>query len=103
MKKGHGSNNMTKDWKHDPSLSAEDIAKIIREGREYQDNKFETYAQYLEYIAKDNDRILNEYDHDHSKCEPNEITKEAMEEADAGLTQRGYSYEVQQIEGRDNV
>jgi hypothetical protein len=57
-RKGLGRNKMTKDRKHDPSLSAEDIAKIIRED---------------------------------------------MEEDDAGLAQRGYSYEVQQIEGRDNV
>jgi hypothetical protein len=66
---------------HRDNLDPEDIAKIIREGREENDKKFETYAEYVGYIAKDNDRILNEYDHDHSKCEPNETTKEAMIEA----------------------
>ena len=66
---------------HRSNLDPEDIAKIIREGREENDKKFETYAEYVGYIAKDNDRILNEYDHDHSKCEPNELTKEAIEEA----------------------
>ncbi len=66
---------------HKPNLDPEDIAQIIREGREENDKKFETYAEYVGYIAKDNDRILNEYDHDHSKCEPNELTKEAMIEA----------------------
>jgi hypothetical protein len=66
---------------HNPDLDPEDIAQIIREGREENDKKFETYAEYVGYIAKDNDRILNEYDHDHSKCEPNETTKEAMIEA----------------------
>jgi hypothetical protein len=68
------------EW-HRPDLDPADIAKIIREGREENDKKFETYAEYVGYIAKDNDRILNEYDHDHSKCEPNETTKEAMIEA----------------------
>jgi hypothetical protein len=66
---------------HRGNLDPEDIAKIIREGREENDKKFETYAEYVGYIAKDNDRILNEYDHDHSECEPNELTKEAMVEA----------------------
>jgi len=65
---------------HKANLDPEDIAKIIREGREENDKKFETYAEYVGYIAKDNDRILNEYDHDHSKCEPNETTKEAMDD-----------------------
>jgi hypothetical protein len=67
------------EW-HRPNLDPEDIAKIIREGREEQDKKFENYAEYVGYIAKDNDRILNQYDHDHSKCEPNETTKKALEE-----------------------
>ena len=68
------------EW-HRPDLEPEDIAKIIREGREENDKKFENYAEYVGYIAKDNDRILNEYDHDHSQCEPNELTREAMEES----------------------
>lgn len=66
---------------HRPNLDPEDIAKIIREGREENDKKFETYAEYVGYIARDNDRILKEYDHDHSKCEPDELTKKAMMEA----------------------
>lgn len=138
------------EW-HRPNIDPETIADIIREGREENDKKFETYAEYVGYIARDNDRILNEYDHDHSKCEPNEETKQAIKEAindslddvfissvdgfemtlrealrdnkeildalgsdydengipyweqDAGLTQRGYTYKDQQIEGRDNV
>ena len=68
------------EW-HKPNLDPETIADIIREGREENDKKFETYAEYVGYIAKDNDRILNKYDHDHSQCEPNELTKEAMDEA----------------------
>ena len=68
------------EW-HKPNLDPETIADIIREGREENDKKFENYAEYVGYIAKDNDRILNEYDHDHSQCEPNELTKEAMDEA----------------------
>lgn len=134
------------EW-HRSNLNPEDIAQIIRKGREENDKKFETYAEYVGYIAKDNDRILNEYDHDHSKCEPNEETIEAIKESmddvfvssvdgfemtlrealkdnkeilealgsdydengipyweeDAGLSQRGYTYKEQQIEGRDNV
>ena len=66
---------------HRPNLDPEDIAKIIREGREENDKKFDSYVEYVGYIAKDNDRILDKYDHDHSECEPNELTKEAMEEA----------------------
>ena len=68
------------EW-HRPNIDPETIADIIREGREENDKKFETYAEYVGYIAKDNDRILKEYDHDHSKCEPNEETKQAMKEA----------------------
>jgi hypothetical protein len=73
---GYSKEIMVK-W-HNPDLDPEDIAQIIREGREENDKKFETYAEYVGYIAKDNDRILN--DHDHSKCEPNEETKKALEE-----------------------
>lgn len=66
---------------HRPNLDPEEIAKIIRDGREENDKKFETYAEYVGYIARDNDRILKEYDHDHSKCEPNEETREAIKES----------------------
>ncbi len=72
------------EW-HRPDLEPEDIAKTIREGREENDKKFENYAEYVGYIGKDNDRILNEYDHDHSKCEPNQVTKDALEEVWAEL------------------
>jgi hypothetical protein len=66
---------------HRDNLDPEDIAKIIREGREENDKKFENYSEYVDYIARDNDRILDEYDHDHSECEPNELTKEAIKES----------------------
>lgn len=66
---------------HRPNLDPEDIAQIIREGREENDKKFDSYVEYVGYIARDNDRILDKYDHDHCECEPNEVTKEAMEEA----------------------
>ena len=127
------------DW-HRPNLDPEEIANIIGDGREENDKKFETYAEYVGYIARDNDRILKEYDHDHSQCEPSEETREAIEEAmddvfvssidgsestlrevlealgsdydgdgvpyweeDGGMSQRGYTYKDQQIEGRGNV
>ena len=117
------------DW-HRPNLDPEEIAKIIRDGREENDKKFETYAEYVGYIARDNDRILKEYDHDHSKCDPNEETIEAIKESmddvfvssvdgsestlrevlealgsdydDDGVPY-WEKYKDQQIEGRDNV
>ena len=67
------------EW-HRKDLTPEDVQKIIREGRNKDDNTtFDNYGDYMNYINKDNDRILNE--HDHSQCEPNEETIEAMEEA----------------------
>ena len=66
------------EW-HNPNLEPEHIAQIIREGREESDKKFETYAEYVGYLVKDNERILNE--HDHSKCKPNEETIEAINES----------------------
>ena len=44
---------------HRPDLNPEDIAKIIREGREENDKKFDSYVEYVGYIAKDNDKILD--------------------------------------------
>jgi hypothetical protein len=70
------------EW-HNEGLTSDDIQKIIREGRDKNDNTtFNDYGDYINYISKDNDRILGEYlDHDHSKCEPNEETIEAIKEA----------------------
>jgi len=66
------------EW-HREDLSAEDIQDIIREGRDKEDNTiFDNYGDYVNYISKDNDRILEE--HDHSQCEPNETTKLTFEE-----------------------
>lgn len=48
------------EW-HRPDLDPEDIAKIIREGREENDKKFDTYREYVDYIVKDNERILKDY------------------------------------------
>lgn len=45
------------EW-HRPNLDPEEIAKIIREGREENDKKFDSYAEYADYIYKDNERIL---------------------------------------------
>jgi hypothetical protein len=67
------------EW-HKKDLTPEDIQKIIREGRNKEDNTtFDSLSEYTEYVYKDNERILE--DHDHSNCEPNDITKAAMEEA----------------------
>jgi len=46
------------DW-HKPNLDPETIAKIIREGREENDKKFESYAKYVEFIVNDNEEILS--------------------------------------------
>lgn len=55
------------EW-HRPDLDPEDIAKIIREGREENDKKFDTYVEYVGNIVKDNQRILDalgsDYDED---------------------------------------
>jgi hypothetical protein len=74
------------DW-HKPNLDPEDIAQIIREGREENDKKFETYAEYVGYIARDNDRILEALGSDYD---------------DNGVPYWD-KYKDQQIKGRDNV
>ncbi len=69
------------EW-HNEGLTPDDIQKIIREGRDKEDNTtFNDYGDYINYISKDNDRILSEHlDHDHSQCEPNQVTKDAIQE-----------------------
>jgi hypothetical protein len=74
------------DW-HRPNLDPEEIAKIIRDGREENDKKFETYAEYVGYIARDNDRILKALGSDY----------------DEEGVPYWEKYKDQQIEGRDNV
>jgi len=74
------------DW-HKPNLDPETIAKIIREGREENDKKFETYAEYVGYIVRDNDRILKALGSDY----------------DEEGVPYWEKYKDQQIEGRDNV
>jgi len=44
---------------HRPDLDPEDIAKIIREGREENDKKFDSYVEYVGHITRDNDKILD--------------------------------------------
>ena len=74
------------DW-HKPNLDPETIAKIIREGREENDKKFESYAEYVGYIVRDNDRILKALGSDY----------------DEEGVPYWEKYKDQQIEGRDNV
>jgi hypothetical protein len=74
------------DW-HIPNLDPEEIAQIIREGREEQDRKFENYAEYVGYIARDNDRILEALGSDY----------------DEDGVPYWEKYKDKQIEGRDNV
>jgi len=87
------------EW-HKPNLDPETIAKIIREGREENDKKFESYAEYVGYIGKDNERILKALGSDYDE---DGVAYWQKWEEDPSLTQRGYNYKDQQIEGRDNV
>ena len=74
------------EW-HRPDLDPEDIAQIIREGREENDKKFETYAEYVGYIGNDNDEILLALGSDYDET---------------GIPY-WLKYKEEQIEGRDNV
>lgn len=49
------------EW-HRPNLDPEDIADLIREGREENDKKFDTYIEYAKYIYEDNERILKNHE-----------------------------------------
>ena len=86
------------EW-HNEGLTPDDIQKIIREGRDKEDNTtFNDYGDYIKYIYKDNERILNEYfDHDHTQCEPNDETKAAMEEARDFEINKNATIDFQQI------
>ena len=74
------------EW-HRPDLDPEDIAQIIREGRDENDKKFENYAEYVGYIGKDTDRILEALGSDY----------------DEDGVPYWDKYKDKQIEGRDNV
>lgn len=70
------------EW-HRPGLTPEDIQKIIREGRDKDDNTtFDSLSEYTEYIHKDNERILK------SNIDPQsiaDIIREGRDERDAHL------------------
>ena len=74
------------DW-HMPNLDPEQIAQIIRENRQEQDKKFDSYVEYVGFIARDNDRILEALGSDY----------------DEDGVPYWDKYKDQQIEGRDNV
>lgn len=48
------------EW-HNPGLDPQDIAEIIKEGREENDKKFDSYSEYADYIYQDNERILKKH------------------------------------------
>jgi len=49
------------EW-HNEGLTPEDIQKIIREGRDKEDNTtFESLPEYTQHVYKDNERILNDF------------------------------------------
>lgn len=58
---------MTSNWKHKPNLDPEDIAQIIREGRKENDQKFDTFKEYAEYIVKENQEILDNLGSDYDE------------------------------------
>ena len=73
---------MVNNW-HNPDMTPEDIQKIIREGRDKNDNTtFDSLSEYTEYIYKDNERILK------SNIDPQsiaDIIREDRDERDAHL------------------
>ena len=77
------------EW-HRPDKTPDDIQKIIREGRDKDDNTtFNSYAEYAEYIYKDNERILKDNgDYMKPSIDPQSIAdlvKEDRDERDAHL------------------
>jgi hypothetical protein len=58
---------VTSNWKHKPNLDPEDIAQIIREGRKENDQKFDTFKEYAEYIVKENQEILDNLGSDYDE------------------------------------
>lgn len=77
------------EW-HRPDMTPEDIQKIIREGRDKDNNTtFNSYAEYAEYIYKDNERILKDNgDYMKPSIDPSSIAdliREGRDERDAHL------------------
>ena len=77
------------EW-HRPDKTPDDIQKIIREGRDKDDNTtFNSYAEYAEYIYKDNERILKDNgDYMKPSIDPStiaDIIREDRDERDAHL------------------
>ena len=48
------------EW-HKPNITAEQILEALKEGREENDKKFDSYADYADYIYEDNERILKDF------------------------------------------
>jgi hypothetical protein len=87
------------EW-HQPDKSPEDIQDILRTNRVDKDIADEDFASYIRRYSKQNDEILNNLGSDYDE---NGIPYwlKWQEEDDGGLAQRGYN--LQQIEGRDDV
>jgi hypothetical protein len=87
------------EW-HQPDKSPEDIQDILRTNRVDKDIADEDFASYIRRYSKQNDEILNNLGSDYDE---NGIPYwlKGQEEDDGGLAQRGYN--LQQIEGRDDV
>ena len=82
---------------HNPNMTPEEIQDYLRQNRVNKDVADEDFASYIKRYVKDNDELLQKIGSDFDE------DGVAYWEEDGGMSQRGYSYKYQQIEGRDNV
>ena len=58
---------MVDDWKHRPNIDPETIAEILREAREENDKKFDSYIEYAKYMVEKNKEILDKLGSDYDE------------------------------------
>ena len=58
---------MKDNWKHRPNIDPETIAEILREAREENDKKFDSYVEYAAYMVEKNKEILDRLGSDYDK------------------------------------
>lgn len=56
---------MNDNWKHRPNIDPETIAEILREAREENDKKFDSYVEYAAYMVEKNKEILDKLGSDY--------------------------------------
>lgn len=57
---------MVNDW-HKPGITSEQILEALREGREENDKKFDSYVEYATYMVKKNKEILDKLGSDYDE------------------------------------